>query len=80
GDGQNDYSVSLKDNYDELPPLANAPTVDNDLTAVMVSTCISPTLTSGARQLEQIVTLTGNLGTDYRYQAGHSSTHSGNEN
>jgi hypothetical protein len=80
GDGQNDYSVTLQDNYDELPPLANAPTVDNDLTAIMTSTCISPSMTNGPRVLKQIVTLTGNLGTDYRYQAGHSSTHSGNEN
>lgn len=82
GDGKPDYSVTLKDNYDEFPPLANNPQVDNDLSAIMVSTCISSTVGFGAdsRTLEEIVAYTGSLGTDYRYQAGHSSTHSGNEN
>lgn len=80
GDGKNDYLVTLKDNYDEFPPSVNNPLVDNDLTAIMTSTCTSSTLTTGPRQLEQILTLSTNLGSDYRYQAGHSSTHSGNEN
>jgi hypothetical protein len=80
GDGLNDYSVTIRDNYDEFPPLANNPNVDNDLTAIIVSTCISSTLSTGQHQIEQIVTYTGSGGSDYRYQAGHSSTHSGNEN
>ena len=80
----NDYSVTIKDNVDE-PACgggANDPTNDKDLTIILVSTCISTTITGGAQQrtLEQIVQYTGNLGTDYRYQAGHSSTHSGNAN
>jgi hypothetical protein len=80
-----DYSVTIKDNFDEIPSCggnADIPTHDCDLTIIMVSTCISTTITGGAQQrtLEQIVAYTGNLGTDYRYQAGHSSTHSGNAN
>jgi PilX N-terminal len=78
----NDYSVTIKDNIDEFPPAANNPADNKDLTVIMVSTCISTTITGGAQQrtLEQIVQYSGNLGTDYRYQAGHSSTHSGNVN
>lgn len=80
GDLVNDYSVTIVDNVDEFP--TNDPTHDNDLVAIMVSTCTNPNFAQGAggRTLQQIVTYTGNAGTDYRYQAGHSSTHSGNEN
>ena len=80
GDGKPDYSVTLADNVDELPN-ASDPTRDADLTAIMTSTCISPTLAGGSpHTLRQIVTFSGNPGKDYRFQAGHSSTHSGNEN
>jgi Tfp pilus assembly protein PilX len=79
-DGTNDWSVTIRDNVDENP--TNDPTTDHDLTVIMISQCTNPNFSKGSAQrtLEQIVTYTGNLGTDYRYQAGHSSTHSGNAN
>ncbi len=79
GDGQaNDAFVQMTDNQDGDGDLTH----DNDLTVILTSTCISPTLetNSATRKISQIVTYAGNGGTDYRYQAGHSSTHSGNEN
>jgi hypothetical protein len=78
GDGQSDFRVTIEDNLDELAPALPDPSKDNDLTAILTSRCISPTL--GSRTLQQIVTYSARLGTDYRYQAGHSSTHSGNAN
>lgn len=80
GDGKPDYSVTIADNYDEFP--VSNPKIDNDLTAVMTSVCTSSTLggSNAQRTLKQIVAYNGNGGTDYRYQAGHSSTHSGNAN
>jgi hypothetical protein len=79
GDGQIDYSVTIADNIDEA---VNNPLVDSDLTAVITAVCVSPTLSGGAsnRTLAQIISYTGQLGTDYRFQAGHSSSHSGNAN
>lgn len=75
GDGVIDYQVTLRDNIDEFPtPNALA---DNDLTAIMVSTCVNPTM--GARTLQEIVTANAH-GTNYRYQAGHGSNHAGTEN
>ncbi len=81
-DNKPDFTVVIVDNFDELPPTAPNPQRDNDLTVIMVSTCVSTTLEANGAQrvLKQIVTYAGNGGTDYRYQAGHSSTHSGNEN
>ena len=80
GDGVNDWSVTIRDNVDENP--TNNPSVDSDLTVIMISQCTNASFSKGAAQktVEQLVTYTGNLGTDYRYQAGHSSTHSGNAN
>jgi hypothetical protein len=78
-DGKNDYRVTLVDNVDEFAPALNDPKTDNDLTAILVSSCISATLGDN-RTLLQVVTYSASLGTDYRYQAGHSSTHSGNAN
>jgi Tfp pilus assembly protein PilX len=81
GDGNPDYQVKIRDNYDELPTQNKL--VDNDLAAIMTSVCISSTLQTGSnngRTLQAIVAYSGNGGTDYRYQAGHSSTHSGNAN
>jgi|SRR5579883_2069161 len=77
GDGIPDYQVTLRDNVDEFPPLPNNPLQDNDLTAIMVSRCISPTM--GSRQLQEIVVV-NTRGTNYRSQAGHGSNHAGNEN
>jgi hypothetical protein len=39
GDGVADFTITLKDNDDELPPLPNDPTRDNDLKVYVVSTC-----------------------------------------
>jgi hypothetical protein len=80
GDGQIDYSVTIADNIDEQP--TNNPLVDSDLAAIITSVCVSPTLSGGAsnRTLMQIISYTGQLGTDYRFQAGHGSSHSGNAN
>lgn len=73
-----DFSVTLEDNVDENP---NNPKVDNDLMVVLVSTCTNSALTGGTtRTLKQMIQYTATVGNDYRYQAGHSSTHSGNEN
>jgi Tfp pilus assembly protein PilX len=54
----------------------------DDLTVILTSTCSSSTLeANGAtRTVAQVVTYNGGLPTDYRFQAGHSSSHSGNSN
>ena len=75
GDGVADWSVTLRDNIDEFP--APNPLADNDLTAIMVSRCINPTM--GARTLNEIVTSNAH-GSNYRYQAGHGTNHAGTEN
>ncbi len=82
GDGLNDYSVTIADNYDEFPPAVNDPTRDSDLQAIITSKCISTTLGANNvnRSISQIIVFGGAGATDYRYQAGHSSSHSGNEN
>jgi hypothetical protein len=77
GDGVADYQVTLRDNVDEFPPLQNNPNRDNDLTAIMVSRCISPTMSG--RTLQEIVYL-NTRGSTYHYQAGHGAGHAGNEN
>ena len=77
GDGVTDYSVTLVDNTDEFggtPPNANQ---DNDLTAIMVSRCVSRRM--GARELREIITVPPR-GSDYRYQAGSGSANAGNKN
>lgn len=76
-DGKPDATITLADNADGDPP-----THDNDLTVILTSTCRSSTFESNGatRTLSQVITYAGNGGTDYRAQAGHSSTHSGNEN
>jgi hypothetical protein len=79
--GGNDFIVTIQDNYDEPLPQANNPYADNDLSVIIVSKCISTTLVGGGeRTLKEIITYTGQQGADYRNQAGHSSSHSGNEN
>jgi Tfp pilus assembly protein PilX len=79
GDGNMDADVLMIDNQDGDNDL----TKDQDLTVILKATC-RPTsnleANGGQRTVAQILTYAGNGGTDYRYQAGHSSTHSGNEN
>ena len=83
-DGQpgSDVQITMIDNFDEPAGTPNNPAADNDLTVILVAQCISTTMTDANTQrvLEQVITYTGTGGFDYRYQAGHSSTHSGNEN
>ena len=72
----------MRDNVDETAGTQDF-TKDNDLTVILTSTLqLDPTLeaNSATRTVSQLITYAGNGGTDYRYQAGHSSTHSGNEN
>jgi Tfp pilus assembly protein PilX len=77
-DGQPDAYVTMKDNVDG----DNDFTHDNDLTVILTSTCTSTTLESNSatRKISQVVTYAGPGPKDYRYQAGHSSSHSGNAN
>ncbi|HEX8950807.1 MAG TPA: pilus assembly PilX N-terminal domain-containing protein [Polyangia bacterium] len=78
GDNKPDVTVVMTDNVDSDGVFTH----DNDLTVILTATCNSTTLeaNSATRTLSQVVTYAGNGGTDYRYQAGHSSTHSGNAN
>ena len=78
----NDYQVTLEDNHDEAPASVNDPLTDSDGVVLMVSTCISTTMSSSinGRVLKEVITNAAVQGTDYRFQAGHSSSHSGNEN
>jgi hypothetical protein len=78
GDGNMDADVLMIDNQDDGDPAH-----DQDGTVILKATCRSTSnleANGGQRTVAQIVTYAGNGGTDYRYQAGHSSTHSGNEN
>jgi hypothetical protein len=78
GDGLTDVNVVMTDNVDSDGDFHR----DNDLTVILTATCNSTTLESNSatRTLAQIVTYGGGLPTDYRFQAGHSSSHSGNSN
>lgn len=78
GDGQTDVNVVMTDNVDSDGVFTH----DNDLTVILTATCTSTTLESNSatRKLAQIVTYAGGLPNDYRFQAGHSSSHSGNAN
>jgi hypothetical protein len=80
-----DYIVTIKDDNDETPYSANNLTVDNNLQVIIISDCIDPTISGmssdmGGHELRELIQYQGNGGTDQRNQAGHSSTHSGNEN
>ena len=78
GDGHNDAIVKLTDNLES----DNDPQHDSDLTVILTATCNSTTLeaNSATRSLAQLITYGGGTPTDYRFQAGHSSSHSGNAN
>jgi hypothetical protein len=77
GDGTNDYVVVIKDNDDELPPAANAPTSDIDSTIFLVSTCTKYPDTP--RQVHELVTFSGG-GFNYRNQSGQGAGGSNNVN
>ena len=78
GDGAIDALVKMVDNQDGDGSLTH----DNDLTVILTSTCVSTKFetNNAQRTLSQIVTYAGGSPTDYKMQAGHSSTHSGNAN
>jgi hypothetical protein len=77
GDGNTDALVTMTDNVD-----GNDFQHDNDLTVILTSKCTSTTLeaNSATRSISQIVTYASAGPKDYKSQAGHSSTHSGNQN
>jgi hypothetical protein len=78
GDGATDVSVIMTDNVDSDGVFTH----DNDLTVILTATCSSTTLESNSatRTLAELVSYAGGLPNDYRFQAGHSSSHSGNAN
>ena len=76
-DGQPDYIVTVRDNDDEFPPLANDPTRDNDLQVFIVSTCTKYSDTPTT--VLELVTYQG-AGTVYRDQSGGGSGNTGNQN
>ena len=67
GDGIADFTLTLKDNDDELPPAANDPTTDVDLRIFVVSTCIK--YAEVPRQVEELVQYSGG-GNCYQSQFG----------
>ncbi len=67
GDGVPDFTITLKDNDDELPPLTNNPLQDNDLQVFVVSTCIKYADTP--KQVEELVLYNGG-GSCYQSQLG----------
>ena len=77
-DGSASYSVSIVDNYDELPPLGNDPTTDSDLTVVMVAQCTDPNLPR--KTLQEYYTYDLTLMPDYRSQSGFGRANTGNQN
>lgn len=77
GDGTPDYEVTVRDNDDELPPDANNPQVDNDLSLFVVSRCTRYPETP--REVFELVSFsTGGGG--YRNQAGQGTGNTGNAN
>ena len=77
GDGTADYTVTIRDNDDELSPNPNDPTRDNDLTVFVVSTCTRYPDTP--REVLEMITYEGG-GSLYRNQAGCGPGNTGNCN
>jgi|HubBroStandDraft_6_1064221.scaffolds.fasta_scaffold38265_5 hypothetical protein len=77
GDGVQDYTVYIKDNDDELPPLPNNPQIDNDLRVFVVSRCIKYADT--IKEVEELIQYSGG-GQDYRSQQGLGRYGGGNNN
>ena len=76
GDGVADFTITLKDNDDEIPPATNNPAVDNDLQVFVVSTCTKYPDTP--KQVEELVLYNGG-GNCYQSQLGGCSSN-GNSN
>lgn len=77
GDGTADYEVRIRDNDDELPPLPNDPTRDNDLRVFVISRCTKYTDTP--REVLELVKFEGG-GNVYRNQSGQGAGNTGNAN
>jgi hypothetical protein len=67
GDGVADFAVYIKDDADELAPLADDPTHDNNLRVFLVARCLSRPDTP--RELQELIEVTGG-GTCYKTQFG----------
>lgn len=67
GDGNNDFTIVLRDNDDEQAPLANDLNVDNDLQIWIVSTCTK--FTDNRKQVSELVRFNVG-GTCYQSQLG----------
>jgi hypothetical protein len=76
-DGKNDFVVTIKDDDDEPPGTPNDPTVDNDLSVYIVSTCTRYADTP--RQVTELIHYKGG-GTSYRNQSGQGAGNTGNTN
>jgi len=87
GDGQPDVYIYIRDNADELQPVANEPKRDNDLNVIVGAMCISPKLTprredgqlSPTPMLAEAL-LSYNPGGNYGAQGYHGASGSGNLN
>lgn len=67
GDGAADFVITLKDNDDELPPLTNDPTTDNDRRIFVISRCIK--YGEVPREVGELVQYSGG-GSCYQSQQG----------
>lgn len=78
GDGGDpDYEVTVRDNDDEVAPLADDPTTDRDLQIFIVSRCVRHDEVT--REVLELVSFQGG-GHAYRDQAGQGSGNTGNAN
>jgi hypothetical protein len=77
GSGPPDFTVTLKDNDDELPPLDNEPNRDNDLRVFIVSRC--DRYPEHPRTVMELVEYSS-AGHTYRHQGGQGGNNSGNTN
>ncbi len=67
GDGVDDFIVSIKDNDDEIAPIANNPAIDIDTKIFIIATCTKYPDTP--KQVEELVKYSGG-GTCYQSQEG----------
>jgi hypothetical protein len=76
GDNVDDFIVTIRDNDDEIAPLANDPTIDKDLQVFITSTCTKYPDTP--KQVQELVKFTGGGGCYQSQQGGCNSN--GNSN
>jgi hypothetical protein len=77
GSGRPDFEVTLRDNDDELPPLANDPSRDNDRRVFLVSRCLR--YPEHPRTVMELIEYAGG-GHAYRDQSGQGGYNTGNAN